>query len=81
LETEDGHGSYHKLTEAEAAKAVGNDGTEAKIYCVITYFKKNKKSILRTITYSIRTRKGSLLGQLYGLQNTTLTSCFYKNIY
>jgi hypothetical protein len=28
--------------------------------------------------YSLRTRKGSRLGQRHGLQNTTLTTCFYK---
>jgi hypothetical protein len=31
--------------------------------------------------YSLRTRKESRFGQQHGLQNTTLTSCFYKNIY
>jgi hypothetical protein len=31
--------------------------------------------------YSLCTRKESRFGQRYGLQNTTLTSCFYKNIY
>ncbi len=37
------------------------------------------------IVYSLRTRKGTRkenrFGQRHGLQNTTLTSCFSKNIY
>jgi hypothetical protein len=33
------------------------------------------------IVYSLRTRKESRFGQRHGLQNTTLTFCFYKNIY
>jgi hypothetical protein len=33
------------------------------------------------LAYSFRTRKGSRFGQWHGLQITTLTSCFYKNIY
>ena len=34
-----------------------------------------------SIVYPLRTHKGSRFGQRHGLQNTTLTSCFYKNIY
>jgi hypothetical protein len=36
---------------------------------------------VRLDIYFLRTRKGSHFGQRHGLQNTTLTSCFYKNIY
>jgi hypothetical protein len=32
-------------------------------------------------TYSLLFGKRSRLGQRYGLQNTSLTSIFYKNIY
>ncbi len=32
-------------------------------------------------TPSLRTRKVSRFGQPHGLQNSNLTSCFYKNIY
>jgi hypothetical protein len=33
------------------------------------------------VTYSLRIRFRSRLGQRHGLQNTTLTSCFYKKIF
>ena len=31
--------------------------------------------------YSLHIGKKKILGQRHGLQNTTLTSCFFKNIY
>ena len=33
------------------------------------------------IAYFLRTHKTLRLGQRHGLQNTTLTTCYYKNIY
>ena len=36
---------------------------------------------LAQLAYSLHTRKECRFGQQYGLQNLTLTSYFYKNIY